>query len=199
MSKYIVKLALFILVFFAWLVKVSDIKAACVFDWEHCMWGCDYVCHSLGCPYGYSEDSRCFYEQACIDCSLPGYPPGGQMCKHFVCDNYGSYCNQCFTKETAIYTPKGKKEIQDLAEGDEVISQNPQTLESKASKVEAIYETDRDAYYVIKTEDGKEIKVTAEHPLYAIRQEEKPLTFWEYLKTESLVKKTIDWLVDTVE
>ncbi len=34
--------------------------------------------------------------------------------------------------------------------------------------------------------------VTGEHPLWAIKKEVKPLNFWEYLRSESLIKKAIN-------
>ena len=101
----------------------------------------------------------------------------------------------CFTSETNVRTSQGTSQIKDLKVGDEVASQDPQSDKNTTSLVEKIYEVTRSAYYKLTLKDGKEVKVTGEHPLYAIQQSVKPLTFWEYLKSESLTRKAIDFIV----
>ena len=100
-------------------------------------------------------------------------------------------CGGCFTAGTEVDTPEGTKEIQDLEVGETVESFYPETGEATTSLVEKIYEVTRSAYFQVFLEDGSELQVTAEHPLYAIqeRESETPASFWEYLKTESLVSR----------
>jgi len=69
---------------------------------------------------------------------------------------------------------------------------DPVPASRSTSLVEKIYEVTRSAYYKIKFKNGKELNVTGEHPLWAIKKEVKPLNFWEYLRSESLIKKAIN-------
>ena len=89
-------------------------------------------------------------------------------------------------------------------------SLDPQTGEEDLSKVEDIHEVSQSAYYRIKLKDGRELKVTAEHPLWAIQKdstsqesfqatsEVSGFSFWEYLKTESLTKKFFNLFLDNL-
>ena len=109
---------------------------------------------------------------------------------------FPEWCNGtgCFTAGTEVDTPEGTKEIQDLEVGETVESFDPETGEATTSLVERIYEVTRSAYFQVFLEDGTELQVTAEHPLYAIqeRESETPSNFWEYLKTESLTAKFVN-------
>ena len=90
------------------------------------------------------------------DChlSLSGCPGGG-----------------CFTADTKIATPSGEMEIQDVKEGDIVSSFDPETGEIKEATVTATHKRQVQGYYILKTESGREIKVTGEHPILAVKQE----------------------------
>src|SRR4030042_1432786 len=195
MNRNIIKLTVILLITSLWLLKTTDIQAACVFDWEHCTWGCHYDCHVLGCPMGYSTGSRCYYQRECIDCG-----GGGEWCRDFVCDKIADpICGGgCFTGGTDVITSQGAQEIKNLQEGDEVFSLDTQKWEVRTSQVDDIYVTSRSAYFKIRTKDGKEADVTDEHPLYAVKKEAAPLSFWEYLEKESLTKKAIDYITNKI-
>lgn len=102
----------------------------------------------------------------------------------------------CFTPETQIKTSEGEGKIVDLEVGEELETYDFESNQKTDSLVEKIHEVSQSAYFKIKTEAGQELDVTAEHPLFAIQQEPKPLSFWEYLKTESLLKKIVDLFVE---
>jgi len=102
----------------------------------------------------------------------------------------------CFTPETVVETTDGSIIISELKEGDQLISLDIKTDGKVSNAVEKVYDASQNAYYKIELEDGQEVKVTGEHPLYAKPGEIKPLNFWEYLKTESLVKKALDKLAN---
>lgn len=152
-------------------------------------------------------DPGCWSTEGEVDCSEPSVPctNGGNICdgtkdyyyklQNCILGIYvgcGGCGGGCFTPDTPIDTPEGEKKIKDLKKGDEVESFDLESKEEKNSIVEKIYETTRSAYYKIKTKDGKEIKVTAEHPLYAIQKDNTSLNFLEYLKNESFTRKLID-------
>ena len=99
----------------------------------------------------------------------------------------------CFTSETKISTPEGdptspeasegqEKEIKDIEEGDVVKSFDPETEEIGESTVTNVHKRQVSGYYVLKTESGREIKVTGEHPILAVKadkseaQDSKPET-----------------------
>jgi len=84
----------------------------------------------------------------------------------------------CFTGETKIATPGGGplspeasegqgKEIKDIKEGDVVKSFDSETGEIRGSTVTGIHKREASGYWVLKTESGKEVKVTGEHPFLA--------------------------------
>jgi len=76
----------------------------------------------------------------------------------------------CFVGETQITTPHGKKAIENIAIGEDVVSMNTETEELITTQVENVYSITREGYYEITVElpDGEEkvLKVTGEHPLY---------------------------------
>jgi len=148
------------------------------------------LCHEKEACVCEESNEKCKTEEACLndpDCS-DGFWGRSAYC--------GPRDGGCFAPETKISTPGGQKAISELKVGDEVVSQNPESGGENRSLVEKIHEVTRSAYYKIKMKNGKEIKVTGEHPLWAIKKQEKPLSFWEYLKTESLTKKAITWLLN---
>jgi len=105
----------------------------------------------------------------------------------------------CFIPETEVETSEGRKKIKNLKVGQEVISFDPETGSEASSLVEKIYEVTRSAYYKVRLKDGTELKVTGEHPLYAIQKKAEPLSFWQYLKTESLLKKGFDFFYGQID
>ena len=156
---------------------------------------CDHPYEPGSCP-GHEQEG--FEDGHCCDFTNCGPP------ERLYCFGTIQYCTGeppcggggCFSSETQVSTPGGQVAISELKVGDEVVSQNPESGEESQSLVEKIYEVTRSAYYKIKLKNGTEVKVTGEHPLYAMRAEKKPLTFWEYLKTESLTKKAISWVLN---
>jgi hypothetical protein len=149
----------------------SQTSGAC----EACRGGCSGSCSS-------AEDSR--QEVTDFDCTPPD-----------CCCGSGG----CFTSDTEIKTPDGNKNIKDLVEGDEVMSFNEDTVAGSTSVVNQIFQLEREGYYLVKLADGTELKVTGEHPLYSAKKEDVPLTFWQYLKNESLSKKTFDFITSLFE
>lgn len=93
----------------------------------------------------------------------------GQVCMNGFC--VGPGCPECFTGDTKITTDVGEKEIQKVKEGDVVKSFDSETGEVKEATVTAIHKREVSGYYVLKTESGREVKVTGEHPFLALRQE----------------------------
>jgi len=179
---------LFIMVGLVFLVKpaygsCSSRAVRCV-RWIDCEEESDCrECYNIGTDT-YCVISLCSSGGECrgdtYDCT-PGDSPGG--------------CGGgCFTSDTPINTPEGEKEIKNLKEGDEIKSFDSSLGEKKNSIVEKIYETTRSAYYKIKTKDGRDIKVTAEHPLYTIQKDNSnnSSNFLEYLKNKSFTRKFID-------
>ena len=163
--------------------------------------GCDYDC-SVG-SHGYWAACHCGGFNCCSDCQvyvcsvwLSEKIDSCTYCQNDISLNCGGSCSGgCFTEETEVKTFEGGREIKDLKAGEQVQSLDPETDEKSTSLIEEVHEVTRSAYYKLKLQDGKEIEVTGEHPLYAIQKEKIPLTFWEYLKTESLVKRGLDSLL----
>jgi intein/homing endonuclease len=63
------------------------------------------------------------------------------------------------------------KEIKDLKEGDVVSSFDPEIGEIKEGTVSDVRKLTREGYYELETESGKKVKVTAEHPFLAVKNE----------------------------
>jgi hypothetical protein len=108
----------------------------------------------------------------------------------------GCGCGGCFTEDTLVDTNEGEKEIGELQKGEEVFSYNPDSGSENVSSVNETFEFERGGYYNIRTKDGREVKVTAEHPFFAIKKEQEPPTFWEYMKEESLTAKLLKRLLN---
>lgn len=87
----------------------------------------------------------------------------------------------CFTGETEIgIEQEGEgageqegetKEIKDLQPGDIVSSFDPETGEIREGTVSDVTKTTREGYYILETESGKKVKVTAEHPFLAVKNQ----------------------------
>ena len=142
-------------------------------------WGNVANCEYSGCASGM------LYESIKWCCSNANETPPCHLCG-----------DGCFSGETKIGTSGGTDEIKSLTVGDKITSQNAETGENTTSLVEKIYEVTRSAYYKLTLKNGKEVKVTGEHPLYAIAQGQQPLSFIDYLKTQSLTKRALDYIVN---
>lgn len=106
-----------------------------------CVWD---VCDACPCPWGSDAEN-------CIDCSSCG---GGG----------------CFTGDTKVATPGREKEIKNIKEGDVVKSFDSKTGEIKESTVSGIHKTTAPGYWFLKTESGREVKVTGEHPILVLNE-----------------------------
>lgn len=161
-------------------------SGSCVFECPgaNCRW---VACFASGlcCP-----GDRVFM----VDVGFDDVNPCVEACATSTCFNCTGACScgGCFTGDTPVSVPGGEEAISSVKVGDQVQSFNPDTNEETTSVVEKIYELTREAYYKIKLKDGTEVKVTAEHPLYAIKGETEAPSFWEYLKTESLTRRLVD-------
>jgi len=126
-------------------------EAYCNSGWPGCSPYCVCGdCPCIGCEYSSAD---------CCNCSSPPPCTGG-----------------CFTGETEITVKEtgGAKEteqIKNLEAGDSVSSFDPETGEIKESTVSDVTKTTREGYYILETESGQKIKVTAEHPFLAIKAE----------------------------
>lgn len=126
----------------------------------------------------------------CPLCPARSAPYEMQVCCDEGGGSYSSVCcgGGCFTGETEIGVGESEKsenpsassgqaqnsetkEIKDLKPGDVVESFNPETGEIKEGTVSDVTKTTREGYYILETEGGYKVKVTAEHPFLAIKSE----------------------------
>jgi hypothetical protein len=135
--------------------------------------------------------SQCAVDCAWYSCSGPNpdgsylecYCDGGKYCCERVSSCGGCGGGGCFTGETEIgIGQEGErageqegetKQIKDLKPGDVVESFNPETGEIKEGTVSDVTKTTREGYYILETEGGYKVKVTAEHPFLAIKSEKE--------------------------
>ncbi|NMC36121.1 hypothetical protein GYA49_03685, partial [Candidatus Beckwithbacteria bacterium] len=93
------------------------------------------------------------------------------------CGTYGIVCEgegsggSCFLPQTQILLPDGEtKSIEDFKVGEEVMSQNSESGKVEVAKVTQVFrhEGDQvaDEYLIVKTNNGKELKVTPNHPVF---------------------------------
>ena len=172
-SKFIkvsFRLSIFFLIFFCgFQLNVGQVSAGVCF--------CDCYEES-GCHWDPSgQQWFCFYDECywatswnCADESTWVY----NSCV------YCSDCGGCFTGETEIAVGESEnseksetKQIKDLKPGDVVESFNPETGGIKEGTVSDVTKTTREGYYILETESGKKVKVTAEHPFLAIKSEKE--------------------------
>lgn len=191
----------FLIVYFSFCV--ADVLATCTTHGTACVrWtGCTKEedcaeCYHLGSSGG--EELYCVISSCGDGVSVFGECRGDT---HYCTDGDlpgGCGGSSCFSGETMVSTPDGGKEIQDVEQGDAISSYDPESGEEGTSEVEKIYETTQGAYYKIKTKDGTEVKVTAEHPMYAVQKTEESKNFWEYLKTESMIRNLINTISNSI-
>ena len=93
-----------------------------------------------------------------------------------ICLQYAT----CLAGETPIDTPSGKRSIRSLYEQFQVgMTVQVKSLEFGSSSQSGVHPIDRDAevvtrrtvrgYYKIHTQSGRELKITAEHPVFVVR------------------------------
>ncbi|MFC1727584.1 Hint domain-containing protein [Patescibacteria group bacterium] len=188
-----------IVIFVLMLVFTGNTKAQCASDPPaaecccNCWWAACHPEFNPNCCLG-DIIFISFWIYTDSDCS--GAPCGSGACSNCSGDCSTS-CSGCFAGETSVDTPVGQKEIKDLQVEDEVSSFDPVTGQEVTSLVDKIYEVTRSAQYRVKLKNGQKLRVTGEHPLYATQKDQGDvsrveLDFWEYLKTESLIKKAIN-------
>jgi hypothetical protein len=134
----------------------------------------------------------------CITCSGTCEGQTKYLCEHYECTlPTDDPCSNCFTQDTLISTPSGEVEIGSVSVGDKVSGVDVDSGGVVESVVEKIYETTRSAYYKLRLSDGTEVKVTGEHPLYAVKKSSS-LSFWEYLRSYSLTSRFVSFLLSLV-
>jgi len=104
-------------------------------------------------------------------------------CDASACSTNGG--GGCFTGETEITMGNSDsdsekdgdsdgnsdlREIQDIKEGDVVKSFDAETGEVREATVTGIHKREVSGYWVLKTESGKEVKVTGEHPILVLNE-----------------------------
>jgi len=130
---------------------------------------CCYQSFDMGPPTG--DDNYCWAIVG-TECVRPVTPACNEMCD--FCDaspHYSIWVNcgaseSCFLSGTKISIPDGEKEIEKIKTGDIIQGLDPETREITSSVVSEPYSVTRDHYYVVKTESGREVKTTDEHPFY---------------------------------
>lgn len=145
---------------------VNEVAAGCSANSSFCTSRPTYCkCYYSGCSPGWPEDwyavQQCVNGAWCVDCE-----------SDCSCGNGG-----CFTGETEINVKETKgtketdetREIKDLKPGDIVSSFDPETGEISEGTVSDVTKITREGYYILETESGKKVRVTAEHPFLAIK------------------------------
>lgn len=77
------------------------------------------------------------------------------------CNLYG----ECFSEDTEILTPEGKKNIKNFSIGDSVYTLNPETKEIEIEKIIATQELEKSEFFNFKGV-GVDLKVTPEHKIH---------------------------------
>ena len=132
------------------------------------------------------------------------YDPAASSCTTTPCDNVSDICTSdcrcndscptstptptatstpaCFLSGTQISTPRGDKPIETLTAGDRVWSFDEQTGKVVANEVEELVTSQTDAYYIIETASGRQIKATGDHPVYTGRQLSLRESLWTRIR-----------------
>jgi uncharacterized repeat protein (TIGR01451 family) len=95
---------------------------------------------------------------------------------------YSTPTPACFLSGTQISTPRGDKPIETLTAGDRVWSFDEQTGKVVANEVEELVTSQTDAYYIIETASGRQIKATGDHPVYTGRQLSLRESLWTRIR-----------------
>lgn len=75
-------------------------------------------------------------------------------------------CRFCFTPDTRILTPQGYVKIKDIKKGNSVITFNESTGAVEVGVVRKLFKRRVQQYLRIRTQYGKILRVTEEHPFY---------------------------------
>jgi hypothetical protein len=134
----------------------------------------------------------------CEWCEYLGFPFDVSVCILNFC-TCGS--GPCFTGETEIGIKNSKTQklqIKDLKPGDVVESFNPETGEIMEGTVSDVTKLTRQGYYVLETESGEKVKVTAEHPFLAVKNQELGIMNNELIeKVKDIFPHTLTYRVIT--
>lgn len=101
------------------------------------------------------------------------YADGGFRWRYWASDSNDCWCPSCFLPGTQVSTPQGEKPIETLKPGDEVYSFDELTGKKLLNVVQNSPVRTVPQYYIIKTESGREVKVTAEHPFLTKSKEDQ--------------------------
>lgn len=109
----------------------------------------------------------------------------------------------CLTADTDIHLSDGStKKISDITEKDVVLTVNPETLEREPTRIHSWFEKDSvDSLLYIKTESGRSIKCTPEHPFLVYKDNKsmwisaKELAIGDYLHILHTTKPLSDDIV----
>ena len=74
-------------------------------------------------------------------------------------------CSYCVLPSTLITTPDGLKIVEEIQEGDEVISYNQETEKLEKDLVTQVGSRQVEEYYVLEYDHGT-LELTGEHPVY---------------------------------
>lgn len=134
-------------------------------------WG--YSC-CTECQGGYGPTTTCGVTCPCCPSSATVFM---MTCTTDYGQTYVDCCGgSCFTGETEVDIKSQdlnfkNQKIAELKPGDLVSSFNPETGEMSEGTVSDIKKRTVEGYYVLETEGGKKVKVTAEHPFLAVKGE----------------------------
>ena len=99
--------------------------------------------------------------------------------------SHSSHGSCCFPAATMITTPTGKVAIQDIKEGDKVLSYDLKKKETKEAAVLGLESPEREGVYEIN--DGL-IRVTNEHPFYTKKKDGKEC--WAAIDEEAVLEES---------
>jgi hypothetical protein len=111
-------------------------------------------------------------------CNNPAYVNNSSNLKIWECQ-LGDPCpcggggdDGCFLANTKISTTTGQKDIEEIKDGDMVLSFDPTTRKISENTVASVIKTTKPSYFEITTKSGRVIKATAEHPFYVGQKQE---------------------------
>lgn len=125
---------------------------------------------------GYNDPFHCPSYAGCRDASgthsflqvWDCYADGGWRYQQWS-GNGDCFCgggDSCFLSGTKIKMESGEKNIEEVKQGEVLVSFDPQSQKESLNIVKEPYSVIRDHYYTITTASGKVIKATDEHPFY---------------------------------
>jgi hypothetical protein len=181
---------------------VGDVPAGCTAPTPYCR--SDSLCDSTVSDFTCNAGSCKPWERRTGIVKRYQYDPAASSCTTTPCDNVSDICTSdcrcndscptstptptatstpaCFLSGTQISTPRGDKPIETLTAGDRVWSFDEQTGKVVANEVEELVTSQTDAYYIIETASGRQIKATGDHPVYTGRQLSLRESLWTRIR-----------------